>query len=111
MQETWSIKKSPENIYVSEGQFPEHKVPHPDLFHDYLSGQILGQWAAVASDLILVEPGGGQHSLSRNLLRFCLNFNQDLAEILTILSQGAGMLTPRLGKDFTDKPVKGQLLT
>ena len=43
MQETGFIKKSPENIYVSEGQFPEHKVPHPDLFHDFLSEQILGQ--------------------------------------------------------------------
>lgn len=59
MQETGLIKMSPENIYVSEGQFPEHKVPHPDLFHDFLSEQILGQWAAVACDLILVEPGGG----------------------------------------------------
>ena len=59
MQETGFIKKSLENIYVSEGQFPEHKVPHPDLFHDFLSEQILGQWAAAASDLILVEPGGG----------------------------------------------------
>ena len=54
----------------------------------------------MASDLILVEPGGGQHSLSRNLLCFCLNFNQDLGEILTILSQGARNAHSQAGQGF-----------
>ena len=63
-------EKSPEEIQVCEGrfcQFCQSTKYNPDLFHDFFSGWIVGQWIAAASDLILVELGGGQHSLSHNL--------------------------------------------
>ena len=71
MQETGFIEKSPENIQGCEGRFPSFlRVQRAVLtfFHDFLSEWVAGQWIAAASDLILIELGGGHHSLSRNLL-------------------------------------------
>ena len=64
IQETGFMEKSPENIQWCEGRF--HQFSHstknnPDLFHDFHSEWIVGQWIAADSDLILVELGGGQH--------------------------------------------------
>ena len=57
-------EKSPEDIQVCEGrfcQFSQSTKYNSDLFHDFFSGWIVGQWIAAARDLILVELGGGQH--------------------------------------------------
>lgn len=70
MQETGFIEKSPENIQVCEGrfcQFSQSTKYNPDLFHDFFPEWIAGQWIAAASDLILEDLSGGQHSLSHNL--------------------------------------------
>ena len=70
MQETGFIEKSPENIQGCEGRFPSFlRVQRAVLtfFHDFLSEWIAGQWIAAASDLILIELGGGQYCLSHNL--------------------------------------------
>ena len=59
---------------------------------------------AVASDLILVELDGGQHSLFYNPLPFDLNFNQGLVGILwPICPTVLGMLIPGSGEDFIDR--------
>ena len=71
MQETGFIEKSPENIQVCEGrfcQFSQSTKYNPDVFHDFFPEWIAGQWIAAASDLILEDLNGGQHSLSHNLL-------------------------------------------
>ena len=70
MQETGFIEKSPENIQGCEGRFPSFlRVQRAVLtfFHDFLSEWVAGQWIAAASDLILIELGGGQYCLSHNL--------------------------------------------
>ena len=61
---------------------PEHRVPHPDLRPELLSGCTVGQWLQwLLNALILVELDGGQRSLFYNPLPFGLNFDPGLEAI------------------------------
>ena len=68
--ENWVHRKVSWNIQVCEGrfcQFSQSTKYNPDLFHDFFPEWIAGEWIAAASDLILEDLSGGQHSLSHNL--------------------------------------------
>ena len=79
-------------------------MPQPDLCPEFLSGCIVA--TTVDNDLILVELEGGQHSLVYNPFPFDLNFNQSLGDISPpVCPTGLGMLIPRSGEDFIDRPL------
>ena len=47
--------------------FPEHRVPHPDLCLEFLSGYILGQNLPWLMNLLFEELDGEQHFLFYNI--------------------------------------------
>ena len=113
MQETEFIKFSPENVYLraSFASFPRAQSaslwPSPwTPFRVYCRSA-----TAVANGLTLVELGGGQHSLSYNSFSFGLNFDQSLGGTSwPICPMLLGMLIPRPGKYFVDRPLNVLLL-
>ena len=61
---------------------------------------------AVANVLILVELDNGPHSLFYNPFPFSLNFDQGLGGISSPGCPTAlGMLIPKSGEDFVDRPL------
>ena len=64
----------------------------------------------MAEDLILRKLSDGQHSLFYNPHPFGLNCDQGLGGISRPVYHELGMLFPRLGKDFPDRPLNVLLL-